>query len=170
MVTYNILSLVKTTINVTHGLEPQAAALDTDMSREPVAGPANANPGNTASQPSLQQSRQQPASPQSRSAKSTTKQAKPLELSTYYMSCELHETYRGLDISIPARVWQDRFGAMLERDFAAILLTMAKRVNPSNYKKNPRSDKKPPPKRTGKSPHISTARVLEARKQTKSKK
>lgn len=89
------------------------------------------------------------------------------EFSHYYMADEISGVWRGMMIAIPAPHWEEAFQSLSVANLALLLLRLAKAVNLPRYKKHPRGPKKPPPKRRGKSPHVSTARILSKRKQRK---
>lgn len=84
-------------------------------------------------------------------------------LSIYYMADEVTGTWRGMDIAIPALQWDRHFACREPADLAQDLLAIARHARLPRYRKHTRGPKKPPPKRQGKSPHVSTARLLEKR-------
>jgi hypothetical protein len=88
------------------------------------------------------------------------------EVSGYYLADELAGTYRGLMIAIPAEEWEV-FGGLTAREFARLLRELAGRVRLAAFRRHRRGPKKPPPKRIHQKnkPHVSTARLLEQRKQ-----
>jgi hypothetical protein len=87
------------------------------------------------------------------------------EVSGYYVANELSGVYQGMMIAIPEKYWQV-FGRMKSLEFAEVLLYLASKVNLRRYKKHPRGPKKPVPPRTydKKHPHVSTFRLIAARK------
>jgi IS4 transposase len=84
-------------------------------------------------------------------------------LSIYYLADEVTGTWRGMDIAIPALQWDRHFACREPADLAQDLLAIARHARLPRYRKHTRGPKKPPPKRQGKSPHVSTARLLEKR-------
>ena len=85
------------------------------------------------------------------------------EVSGYYLADELAGTYRGMMIAIDPASWSV-FGGMSAGEFVGVLRALAKGVTVSRYRKHRRGPKKPPPPRTKGKPHVSTARLLAARK------
>lgn len=88
-------------------------------------------------------------------------------LSTYYVADEISGVWRGMQIAIPAACWTDAFGDLSVPQLAKILVRLAHAVKLPHYQKHKRGPKKPPPKRQGSSPHVSTQRILNERKQRK---
>ncbi len=88
-------------------------------------------------------------------------------VSGYYLALEISKTYTGMMIAIPAKHWQV-FQKMSVAELASTLKSLARGVDLSKYQKHPRGPKRPPPERirTGKTHHVSTARVLAKRKIT----
>lgn len=86
------------------------------------------------------------------------------QVSTYYFADEISSTWKGIDIFLPTETWNKRFGHCGASTLAKQLRTMATGMRISRYRKHPRGPKKPPPKRSGKSPHVSTARLISKRK------
>lgn len=86
------------------------------------------------------------------------------DISAYYLTLEIRQTYDGMMIAIPAPHWQI-FRDMTPKELARCLKGIAAKMKLSRYQKHPRGPKKKPPKRTsyGNGGHISTARVLETR-------
>jgi IS4 transposase len=85
------------------------------------------------------------------------------EFSNYFLADELQATYRGMMIAIPDENWAV-FADMTSAEFAAILIELASHTDLRLFRKSTRGPKKPRPKRKGDKPHISTARLLAARK------
>ncbi len=87
-------------------------------------------------------------------------------ISNYYLVEEIQATYHGMMIAIPDAEWE-----LLQRlnltDFARLLQQWAAQVDLKRFASNPRSKKKPPPKRhcDPHRPHVSTARLLAQKKQ-----
>ena len=91
------------------------------------------------------------------------------DLSGYYLAGELAATYNGMMIAVPPKEWTRRFASVSAVELAAVLKSLAAKVQPDRFRKNVRGPKKPRPKRiTGKRyHHVSTARILARRKQPK---
>lgn len=89
------------------------------------------------------------------------------DLSTYYVADEISGVWRGMMIAIPAPNWSEAFRELSVPQLAQVLVRLARAVHLPRYQKHPRGPKKPPPKRSGKSPHVSTARILNQRQQRK---
>jgi len=89
-------------------------------------------------------------------------------LSAYYLTLEIRQTYTGMMVAIPPRHWKE-FGRMSVAEFAQVLKEMASRVSLAKYGKHPRGPKKkqPPRRRYRNGEHIATFQVLEARKSHK---
>jgi IS4 transposase len=87
------------------------------------------------------------------------------DVSGYYIAAELATTTRGMLIAIPPAHW-DPFEQMPAAAFAAEIVALAGAVNLSHFKKHPRGPKLPQPPRVHDpaSPHVSTHRLIEARK------
>jgi hypothetical protein len=88
------------------------------------------------------------------------------EVSGYYLADELAGTYRGMMIAIPAEEWEV-FGGLTAREFARLLRELAGRVRLAAFRRHRRGPRKPAPERVHQKnkPHVSTARLLEQRKQ-----
>jgi len=86
-------------------------------------------------------------------------------ISTYFLADEVAGVWRGMELAIPHERWKQTFGRLTPDDMAHELISIAGHANPRRYPKRPRGPKKPPPKRHGKSPHVSTARVLAQRRE-----
>ena len=89
------------------------------------------------------------------------------DLSNYYVADEISGVWRGMMIAIPAPHWTEAFRELSVPQLAQVLVRLARGVHLPRYQKHPRGPKKPPPKRSGKSPHVSTARILNQRQQRK---
>ena len=87
------------------------------------------------------------------------------ELSPYYLTMEISRVSRGMFIAIPPKHWR-LFGQMTADEFADTLLELAQHISPAKYRKHKRGPKKKPPKKASgkKTKHLSTARVLAARR------
>jgi hypothetical protein len=93
------------------------------------------------------------------------------EVSSYYMALEWSLVYAGMMIALPAPVWQV-FAHMSAAELASQLRLWASKVNLMKIKKapprKPTKEKSKPIK--DKSPHLSTARLLqEAKKERETK-
>jgi hypothetical protein len=89
------------------------------------------------------------------------------DLSHHYVADEISGVWRGMMIAIPAPHWSEAFRDLTTPQLAKLLVQLARAVHLPRYQKHPRGPKKPPPKRSGDSPHVSTARILEQRQQRK---
>ena len=87
------------------------------------------------------------------------------EISGYYFASELSAIYPGMMIAVPHDEWLV-FRQYNQKELVAFLKHLAKNTKLSKYKKHPRGPKKPAAKRKSdkKHPHVSTARLLAARK------
>jgi IS4 transposase len=86
-------------------------------------------------------------------------------VSGYYLSLELTQTYEGMMIAIPALKWK-MFRGLGPEDMAATLKHLAANANLRRYQKHPRGPKKPPPKKSKykNGGHVSTAKLIAKRK------
>ena len=86
-------------------------------------------------------------------------------VSGYYISLEISKTYTGMMIAIPAKHWTV-FRDMSVAQLAKVLKELARQVDLAKYQKHPRGPKLPRPERihTGRTHHVSTARILARRK------
>jgi len=86
-------------------------------------------------------------------------------ISGYYLSLELTQTYAGMMIAIPASNWT-RFRGLSAAEMADLLKTLAANANLRRYQKHPRGPKKPPPKKSKykNGGHVSTAKLIAHRK------
>jgi len=87
-------------------------------------------------------------------------------LSDFYVAEELAGTYRGMMIALPEAEWT-HLADLSDREFAAWLSGVAKRVRLDRYPKSPRGPKKPRSRRTRypKAKHVATARLMADAKQ-----
>ena len=87
------------------------------------------------------------------------------EVSGYYLSNEISAVYQGMLIAIPEEEWK-AFRKLSRSNLVKLLKRLSKNVKLSLYLKHPRGPKKPVPKRKSdsKTPHVSTAKILAARK------
>jgi hypothetical protein len=90
-------------------------------------------------------------------------------LSGYYLTGEMAAAYHGMMIAIEPAEWTRQFGSLSPAELSQVLKGMAAHVPPDRFRKNVRGPKKPPPKRSSAKdhPHVSTARLIAARKQGK---
>jgi IS4 transposase len=86
------------------------------------------------------------------------------EVSGYYLSLEISQTYDGMMVAIPARHWKT-FRTLTPAKLACVLKELAANVNLRRYQKHPRGPKKPPPRKSKykNGGHISTAKLLAMR-------
>lgn len=86
------------------------------------------------------------------------------EISGYYLSLEISQTYDGMMVAIPARHWRV-FRTLTSTELAHVLKELSSNINLRRYRKHPRGPKKPPPKKSKykNGGHVSTARLLAAR-------
>lgn len=87
------------------------------------------------------------------------------KVSLYYLADEVAGTWRGMEIAIPSRHWNGRFASLSPGELARELKHMAGHAQLRRYLKHPRGPKKPPPKRRGTAPHVSTARLIAQRRE-----
>jgi hypothetical protein len=87
------------------------------------------------------------------------------ELSAYYVTLEIRQTYTGMMVAIPAKHWQI-FRTLSDAEIARVLRTIAGHVSLRRYRKTPRGPKKPQPKRRRyrNGEHISTAKAIADRR------
>lgn len=86
------------------------------------------------------------------------------QLSMYYLTLEVAQVGRGMEIAIPEKEWRV-FRTMTVDDFRATILDLARRLQVKRYTKHKRGPKRPQPKKTSgkRHKHLSTARLLAAR-------
>jgi IS4 transposase len=87
------------------------------------------------------------------------------EISGYYVANEIKRMHDGMMIAIPEEEWVV-FHELAPVELAGVLVELAKAVQLPKYQKHPRGPKKPKPRKQSgaKIKHVSTARILEARK------
>jgi len=85
------------------------------------------------------------------------------EVSTYYLASEVTTAWHGLEIAVPLGEWRRRYAALTPEGLAEELICMARHTQLRHYQKHRRGPKKKPPARRGRSPHVSTARLLAQR-------
>jgi Transposase DDE domain len=90
---------------------------------------------------------------------------KASQLSAYYLTGEIRETYEGMMVAIPADQWQV-FGSLSEQQLAQLLKELAAKMVLKRYRKHPRGPKKKPlpRKRYRNGHHVATSKVLAERK------
>jgi hypothetical protein len=90
-------------------------------------------------------------------------------LSDFYLVEEVQGTFRGMMIALPPPLWQP-WADLSVTDFADTLKQWADNVNLKRFASSPRGSKKPKTKGTydPKHPHVSTARLLEQKKNKRS--
>jgi IS4 transposase len=88
------------------------------------------------------------------------------ELSGYYLADEIAGTRRGMLIAIPEEHWSV-FQSMSPSELAEVLRQLAGKIRLASFRRHSRGPKKPPIKRTydQEHPHVSTAKLLEQRRQ-----
>lgn len=94
---------------------------------------------------------------------------RPSMLSPYYLSLEIVETHRGLDIATKRYAGWQRLAKMSPEEFSAWCRSIAKRANLARYEKTSRGPKKKPPirKQLNNSTHVSTHKLLAKRQSSK---
>ncbi len=87
------------------------------------------------------------------------------ELSGFYVADEISATRRGMMIAVPDEHWTV-FQQMETSEIVTVLKMLARHVYLPAFRKHPRGPKKPQPKRkkSKKTPHVSTARIIANRK------
>jgi hypothetical protein len=90
------------------------------------------------------------------------------EVSGYYLADEVAGTSRGMMIVLPAAFWEERFAKHTPSQLAQFLLSCARRIRLSAFRKHPRGPKKIPPASVSKKSrrHVATQRILNERKNT----
>lgn len=87
-------------------------------------------------------------------------------ISDYYLVEEVQATYHGMMIALPVPVWEplQHLDAV---DFAQLLARWAAQVDLKRFASSPRGKKKPPPQAKAQvhRPHVSTARLLDQKRQ-----
>ena len=86
------------------------------------------------------------------------------DVSVYYLSLEISQTYDGMMVAIPSQHWT-LFRTLSAQQLADILKELAANVDLGRYKKHPRGPKQKRTKRTAykNGSHVSTARILAMR-------
>jgi IS4 transposase len=86
------------------------------------------------------------------------------EISAYYLSLEISQTYDGMMVAIPAPRWEV-FRRLTHAELARLLKNLAAKANLRRYQKHPRGPKKPPPKKSNykNGGHVSTAKLIAMR-------
>jgi hypothetical protein len=90
------------------------------------------------------------------------------KLSYYYLAEELGATYQGMMIALPSEDWQD-LATMSLPQFSSLLQDWAGKVKLTAFTSAPRKPKKkkPKPPYDPRHPHVSTARLLAEKKQSR---
>jgi IS4 transposase len=89
--------------------------------------------------------------------------------SGYYLADEVRMSYRGMMRAIPKDEWVE-FQEMSPEELAEVMVSWARTVPLSEYRKSPRGPKKPKPEKTSgaKIKHVATAKILKSRKRVQS--
>jgi IS4 transposase len=91
-------------------------------------------------------------------------------VSNFFLTNEIQQMYGGMMVALPPDQWRC-FQTMPVADLAKHLRCWAKAADPAKYPKQPRGPKKPKPKRpNAQFQHISTAKLLADKKQTRKSK
>ena len=90
------------------------------------------------------------------------------QVSGYYLTLEIRQTYDGMMVAIPPEHWEV-FGSFSDAQLARVLKKLALKVSLPRYRKHPRGPKKKPPRRAKykNGEHVATAKVIAARKTRK---
>jgi hypothetical protein len=90
------------------------------------------------------------------------------EVSGFHIAADVSLDYNGMDVAIPDDMW-DRFRRMSAKQFGVWLIATARNVDMRNIKKAKRGPKKPKtkPRFDPEHPHVSTARLLAARRESR---
>lgn len=88
------------------------------------------------------------------------------EVSGYYLADEVAGTARGMMIVLPADFWTRRFAKHTPSQLAQFLLTCARQVRLSAFRKHPRGPKKPTSVSKKGRAHVATQRILKQRNKT----
>lgn len=93
------------------------------------------------------------------------------EVSGFQIAADVALDHPGMDVAIPDEMWE-RFQSMTAKQFGSWLISTAKNVDMRDIKKAKRGPKKPKPKPKfdPDHPHVSTARLLAARRAARSKR
>lgn len=91
-------------------------------------------------------------------------------LSLYYVVNSVSRDYSGMMIALPQEEWRD-FRTLDAEGLASVLRRLASHVDLTRYAKHPRGPKKATPKRhyDPKHPHVSTAKLLDQRRQSQNR-
>jgi IS4 transposase len=91
------------------------------------------------------------------------------QVSEYYLTELVFTAWRALDIFASPEDWTGKFARASATSIAASLTRAANHVDMQRIRKTTRGPKKPPPKRIAnkRQPHVSTYRVLKARRQVR---
>jgi len=90
------------------------------------------------------------------------------EVSSYYLADEVAGVSRGMTILLPGDFWNERFATQTPSQVAQFLLTCARQVRLSAFRKHPRGPKKKPPASKSKKFRgpVATQKILNERKRT----
>lgn len=90
------------------------------------------------------------------------------EVSSYYLALEIRQSYDGMAVAIDQELWQP-FRRLPPEPMAAWLMSVARQINLSRYRKHPRGPKKPPPTKAKykNGGHLSTAKLLRERRRSR---
>lgn len=91
------------------------------------------------------------------------------QVSEYYLTELIIADWRALNIFASPEDWTDKFAHASARTIASALKRAAQHVDMQRIRKTTRGPKKPPPRRIAnkRQPHVSTYRILKARRQAK---
>lgn len=83
------------------------------------------------------------------------------EVSLYYVSLEIRQTWDGMQVAVPAKHWRV-FALQSDEQFAETLIEMASQMNLPRYQKHKRGPKKKPPPKSKyqNGGHVSTAKLI----------
>jgi hypothetical protein len=85
------------------------------------------------------------------------------KMSAYYLANEVASVWEGMEIAVEESAWLP-LADLGPKQLAEQLRELAGQIRIRRYQKHPRGPKKKPPKRTGKPSHVSTQKLLKARK------
>lgn len=88
------------------------------------------------------------------------------QLSHYYLTLEVRQTYRGMMVALPPALWE-HFAYLSPSELAGVLRTLARRVRLQRYQKARRGPKKPPTPKKGRyrnGGHASTYKLIQGRR------
>jgi Transposase DDE domain len=89
------------------------------------------------------------------------------EVSSYYLADEVAGVSRGMTVLLPGDFWYERFAKQTPSQMAQFLLTCARQVRLSAFRKHPRGPKKPSASKSKKGRvHVATQKIIDRRKRT----